>query len=203
MTRILMQNGIDNTNLDGARDSYFNTGGKSGIVKDFGNECSITATSNTITLNTGELRLCGFRVVIDEAISNTLSSAPSYDMRYGVVASLTVANSTPEFSVLIQDVDTELLQNNLNNADGTYQLLIGSFTLNTDLTITDILKTADVFLGNSGSGGGGSSIALDTQVSTTSTNGVQNQAITNYVNNEITSAIGNTSNLLGNTEDLS
>ena len=56
--RILTKNGVDNTNIDGARNYNFNAGRRSGIVQGALNQGNFFASSNnTIVLDTCELEL--------------------------------------------------------------------------------------------------------------------------------------------------
>ena len=91
--RILTKNGVDNTNIDGARDHNFNAGRRSGIVKGALNQGNFfTSSNNTIVLDTCELRLCGHRIVIDEAKSISFHNQPSVPIRYSLVAQIIVDN---------------------------------------------------------------------------------------------------------------
>lgn len=148
--RILTKNGIKNTNIDGARDHNFNAGRRSGIVKGALNQGNFFASSsNTIVLDTCELRLCGHRVVIDEAKSISFHNQPSVSIRYSLVAQIIVDNDGGvSFDLHAQTSSTALVQDNLDtNGSGTYELEIGRFTQLTDGTITDVVRTADLITG--------------------------------------------------------
>ena len=148
--RILTKNGIENTNIDGARDHNFNAGRRSGIVKGALNQGNFFASSsNTIVLDTCELRLCGHRVVIDEAKSISFHNQPSVSIRYSLVAQIIVDNDGGvSFDLHAQTSSTALVQDNLDtNGSGTYELEIGRFTQLTDGTITDVVRTADLITG--------------------------------------------------------
>lgn len=152
--KILTKNGIDNTNIDGARGEHFNAGMRSGIVKGALNEGNFnTNASNSLFLDSCELRICGHRIVINDAVYKTFSNAPASATRYSYIAQIIVDdNSNVDFSLLVQPSTTKLIQDNLyktTNGAGTYQLEIGRFTLQTDGTITDIVKTADIITGGS------------------------------------------------------
>ena len=159
--KILTKNGIDNSNIDGARGEYFNSGMRDGIVQGALNEGLFTATaSNIISLDTCELRIAGHRIVIDEPVYQTFLNKPSSDVRYSFIAQVVVDDSSNvTFSIIVQPSSSALIQNdlykNLNGA-GTYQAEIGRFTLLTDGTITDVVRTIDVITGGSGKGGSGS-----------------------------------------------
>ena len=153
--RILTKNGVDNTNIDGARDHNFNAGRRSGIVKGALNQGNFfVSSSNTIVLDTCELRLCGHRVVIDEAKSISFHNQPSVSIRYSLVAQIIVDNDGGvSFDLHAQTSSTALVQDNLDtNGSGTYELEIGRFTQLTDGTITDVVRTADLITGGAGGG---------------------------------------------------
>ena len=157
--KILTKNGVQNTNIDGARDHNFNAGGRSGIVQGALNECNIfTSSSNTYAIDTGELRLCGHRVVITEIEYRTMLNTPSTDIRYSIVAQIIVESGTQEdyavsFQFLLQNASTPLVQDDLDkNIVGTYQLELARFTYTTAGKIEDIVRTADLITGGSGDG---------------------------------------------------
>lgn len=149
--RILTKNAVDNTNIDGARDFNFNSGRRSGIVKGALNEGNFfTSSSNTIALDACELRLCGHRIVIDEVEYITLVNKPSSPVRYSLISEVIVDDDTNVlFNLFIQSSSTILIQDNLDiNGIGKFQLEIGKFTLLTDGTITDVIRTADLITGS-------------------------------------------------------
>lgn len=158
--KILTKNGIDNSNIDGARGEYFNTGMRDGIVQGVLNEGTfIASSSNVISLDTCELRIAGHRIVIDEPVYHTFSNAPNTDTRYAYVAQIIVgSNQSVDFSLFVQTASTPLIQNDLYKnitGAGTYQVEIGRFTLLTTLTIEDVVRTIDVITGGTGKGNGG------------------------------------------------
>ena len=231
--KILTKNGIDNSNIDGARGEYFNSGMRDGIVQGALNEGAfIASSSNVISLDTCELRIAGHRIVIDEPVYHTFTNAPSTDTRYAFVAQIIVDdNQNVEFSLFVQAASTPLIQNDLYKTitgAGTYQIEIGRFTLSTLLTIEDVVKTIDVITGGTGKGSGASinignvttntldpdvdaevdvseryeedegkeyldftfgipkaEVNVDTELSTTSENAVQNKAVTNALNGKL------------------
>ena len=157
--KILTKNGIDNSNIDGARGEYFNSGMRDGIVQGVLNEGTFVAgTSNVISLDTCELRIAGHRIVIDEPVYHTFTNAPSTDTRYAFVAQIIVGNDqSVDFSLFVQIASTPLIQNDLYktiSGAGTYQVEIGRFTLLTSLTIEDVVRTIDVITGGTGKGSG-------------------------------------------------
>lgn len=158
--KILTKNGINNTNIDGARGEHFNAGMRSGIVKGALNEGNFaSSSSNSIYLDTCELRICGHRIVIDAPIYKTLANTPATNIRYSFVAQIIIdENSNVTFSMFLQDIGQKLIQDNLyktENGAGTYQLEIGRFTQQTDGTITDITRTADLITGGIGNNSSG------------------------------------------------
>ena len=155
--QILTKNGVDNTNIDGARANHFNAGQRSGIVKGAFNEGTFSAiSSNIIGLDTCELRICGHQIIIDSVQSITLTNRPATPTRYSMVAQILVdSSSVPTFSLFIQPSSTPLIQNNLFSSivgNGTYQIEIGKFTLDTNGTISDVVRTADIITGASENG---------------------------------------------------
>ena len=156
--RILTKNGVDNTNIDGARNYNFNAGRRSGIVKGALNQGNFFVSSsgsnvgNTVILDTCELRLCGHRVVIDEATYWSFHDLPQTPQRYSLIAQVIVDNSeNVTFDLFLQSADTPLIQDNLDKTGtGTYQLEIGRYTQQTDGTITDVVRTADLITGGVG-----------------------------------------------------
>ncbi len=157
--KILTKNGIDNSNIDGARGEYFNSGMRDGIVQGVLNEGLFTATaSNIISLDTCELRIAGHRIVIDEPVYHTFTNAPSNDTRYSFVAQIIVNdNQDVNFSLFVQTASTSLIKNDLYKnitGVGTYQVEIGRFTLTTGLVIEDVVRTIDVITGGTGKGKG-------------------------------------------------
>lgn len=170
--KILTKNGIDNTNIDGARGEYFNSGMRDGIVQGVLNEGTfIASSSNVISLDTCELRIAGHRIVIDEPVYHTFSNAPRTDTRYAFVAQIIVgSDQSVEFSLFVQTANTSLIQNDLYktiSGAGTYQVEIGRFTLTQSLLIEDVVRTIDVITGGTG-GNSGDYIKIG-QVTTTTT----------------------------------
>ena len=170
--KILTKNGIDNSNIDGARGEYFNSGMRNGIVQGVLNEGTfIASSSNVISFDTCELRIAGHRIVIDEPVYHTFSNAPRTDTRYAFIAQIIVgSDQSVEFSLFVQTANTSLIQNELYktiSGAGTYQVEIGRFTLTQSLLIEDVVKTIDVITGGTG-GNSGDYIKIG-QVTTTTT----------------------------------
>ena len=158
--KILTNNNVDNTGVDGARAEFFNSGMRDGIVQGALNEGTfIASSSNVISLDTCELRISGHRIVIDEPFYQTLTTSPNTDTRYSLIAHLVVSdNYDVSFALFAQAASTPLIQDNLfstTSGIGTYEVEIGRFTHKTDGTITDVVRTIDVITGGIGSGSGG------------------------------------------------
>ncbi len=152
--KILTKNGIDNSNIDGARGEYFNSGMRDGIVQGVLNEGTfITSSNNVISFDTCELRISGHRIVMDSAFTQTFSSAPTTDTNYSLIAQIIVDdNQNVDFSIFVQTSNTALIQNDLYKTitgNGTYQVEIGKFTLKTTLNIENLVRTIDVITGSS------------------------------------------------------
>lgn len=147
--RILTKNGIENTNIDGARDNNFNAGQRSGVAKGILSEGNIYANGNSIVLEPCELRICGHRIVIDENEVKSFTNKPQSATKQSLIAQIVVnENDNVEFDLIVQSGDTDLIKNNLDkNGMGTYQLLLATFTQNTDGSISNVLKTFDVITG--------------------------------------------------------
>lgn len=148
--RILEKNGIDNTNIDGAGFNKFIAGGYDGVIKGILNQCQITASSQSaLSVDTGELLVGGFRVVLNSATQFTMGATPSSVINYQIVAEIVVdTDSEVSFRLFIQPSSIELVKNNLfltENGNGTYQLQLGTFdygssgiqNLTTTFTILD------------------------------------------------------------------
>lgn len=158
--KVLTDRDVYNTGIDGARGEFFNSGMRDGIVQGALNEGTfVAATSNVISFDTCELRVSGHRIVIDEPYYQTLSTSPSTDTRYSLIAQVIVGdNESVDFSLFVQTSSTALIQDNLfetTSGTGTYQVEIGRFTQLTDGTITDVVRTIDVITGGIGRGSGG------------------------------------------------
>lgn len=167
--KILTHNGIDNTNIDGARDYNFNTNGKSGVLKGFLQECRLILEGSTIIVQRGELRLAGHRVVITEEERLSIYSTPSKTTPYIVVAKIIVTDSQPEFSVELRTYPTTLRQDNLysnESGNGTYEIELGRYSIDENGSIINLINTAE-FLEK-----------VDNALSSTSTNPVQNKVVT-------------------------
>lgn len=207
--RILTQNGIENTNIDGARDYNFNTGRKSGVVKGVLEECALSVNDKTISVGKGELRLSGHRIVIEEAETFTILTTPSVTTKYSLIAKITVVDTQPNFDIGVMVYPAQLVQNDLDadfNGSGIFEIELGTFELDTTGSILNLSKTVLVLDGNNlteeekeklnkiviaGNGdkfladdgtykevGSGSSVTVDSELSLSSENPVQNKVVT-------------------------
>ena len=154
MIKILTQNGIENTNLDGARDGYFNSGGKDGISSGILNNGTLTAQGNVLTLDTCEMRIKGHRIVIDEPITKTISGFPTVDTNYQFIAKITYNDGSVTFDTEARPT-TSLIQDDILNGNGTYEVVIGEFIHKTDGTIANLVQIMHVIFGGSGVPAGG------------------------------------------------
>lgn len=158
--KILTNKNVEITHIDDARNYNFNAGLRSGIVEGAFNEGTLfNASANSISLDTCELRVYGFRIIVDEVWDKKFLDAPTENIRYKLVGTLNVdENATPTFDLNIYALDTILKEDKLfknKNATGTYQVEIGRFTLNTNGEVVDIVRTIDVITGGTGKGGSG------------------------------------------------
>lgn len=156
MARILENNGIDNTNIDGASFNNFCAGQRSGIIKGILNECAITSPSTSvININTGALIISGVRVFLDTATNFNFSTFPSTATRYSLVAEIVVDdNSAITTRLFVQLASVALTKNSLfatSTGAGTYQIELAKFTLSTS-GVSDLIRTVDVITGGTGSG---------------------------------------------------
>lgn len=154
MIKILTQNGIENTNLDGARDGYFNSGGKDGISSGILNNGTLTAQGNVLTLDTCEMRIKGHRIVIDEPITKTISGFPTVNTNYQFIAKITYNDGSVTFDTEVRPT-TSLIQDDILNGNGTYEVVVGEFIHKTDGTIANLVPTMRVIFGGSGVPNGG------------------------------------------------
>ena len=94
MARILENNGIDNTNIDGASFNNFCAGQEVELIKGRLNECAITSpSSSVVNINTGELIIFGSRIIIDST-NFTFSTLPSTATRYSLVAEIVIDDNS-------------------------------------------------------------------------------------------------------------
>lgn len=161
--RILEKNGVDNTNIDGAGFNRFCAGNKDGIIRGILNECAATIQGNTFTLSTGELIICGFRIVVESPIVKTFTTTPVTPIIYQLIGEIQVSSSSEvQFAWRFQTVQ-QLTQDNLFNTlsgQGTYQAEICRFIQGSDGSLGALVTTMDIISG--GTSQSGSSITIGT-----------------------------------------
>lgn len=154
--RILEKNGVDNTNIDGAGFNRFCAGNRDGIIQGILNECAAAVQGNTFTLSTGELIICGFRIVIESPIVKTFSAIPVSPITYQLVAEIQVTSSSDVQFTLKFQIAQQLVQDDLFNTlsgQGTYQAEICRFTQGTDGNLSVLVTTMNVISGGAGAQG--------------------------------------------------
>jgi hypothetical protein len=157
MSRILEKDGVNNTNIDGARFNNFCAGERSGIIKSTLNECAITTpSSSVINIETGELLVSGVRVVLNSPTNFTFSTFPSSATRYSLIAEIVIdSNSDITSRIFVQLANSALVQNDLFETEtgaGTYQIELAKFTL-TSTGVEDLVRTVNVITGGMGGDG--------------------------------------------------
>ncbi len=152
--KILEQNGVENENIDGGAFNNFAAGGLDGILRGVLSECKLVAEGNVLNISPGVLLLHGFRVKIFESESISITSIPVAATRYQIVAQIVYSESSVAFSMFIQEPIELVKQNFFETGNGKYQIEIGRFTHNTDGSIGDLQRTADIISGGSGGGTG-------------------------------------------------
>ena len=152
--KILEQNGVENENIDGGAFNNFAAGGLDGILRGVLSECKLVAEGNVLNIAPGVLLMHGFRVKIFESESISITSIPVAATRYQIVAQIVYSESSVAFSMFIQEPIELVKQNFFETGNGKYQIEIGRFTHNTDGSIGDLQRTADIISGGSGGGTG-------------------------------------------------
>ena len=180
--KILTKNAVENTNIDGARDHFFNSGNQDGLVKGALNEGTLTVSSNSIILDTCELRISGHRVVVTSSETTTISSVPATTQEMSLIAQIIVSSdSTPVFSVFAQQSSIALIKNNLFktiSGAGTYQIELAKFTQSSTGVLSNLVKTVPVI----SIGGGGSSVEVVQEKGTSTTAVMSQNAVTTEIN---------------------
>lgn len=104
MIKILTKNGVENTNIDGARANYIATGRTVGVIKDVLREANLfTLTDSYIAINPCELSVYGHRVVITEIEYFSILETTAYRTPYFLMGTLTVTESSVEFNLFLQN----------------------------------------------------------------------------------------------------
>lgn len=161
MIKILTRNGIENTNIDGARFTNLAVGQSSGIVSgSFSSDSPLVLTDNAVTLNPCELIISGHRVVVDAPESVYSYNTPANSQRLSLVAQISVGiDSVPVFSMFLQQSGKALVQENLfmnSSGLGTYQIELGRMIQNTTGKFSDLSVTVNRLTGVSASAEQGS-----------------------------------------------
>ena len=177
--KILEANGVENENVDGAGFNNFCAGNKDLIIKGVLNECNIVATNlNTITIDTGELLIKGFRFKITSPYSHSFSSVAATPTNYEIIARITLLADRTVNGEIICRTPQELVQNNLFASEtGTYESVVATFIHTVDgiSNIVSILQKES----------SGETITVDAELSTESTNAVQNKVVTEELNGKL------------------
>lgn len=163
---ILEQNGVNNTNIDGARFNYFSAGQQNGVVVGALNECVISRLGNQAIISTGELLVSGFRIILEQT-EFTFSSYPSRTTTYLIVAEIVAdTDENVTFRTFLQ-TNTVLRQDNIfKNGYGTFQIELGRVVVGTT-SIISANRTAPLIKGGIGDGVSGSAWYSGTVVSGT------------------------------------
>lgn len=140
--KILEANGVDNENIDGGALNNLIVKDKNGIVNGVLSECALTATGSLIGISPGLLILHGIRVKITATETLTLANVPATATKYQIVAQVVLSTDrSVSFCFLVQE-PIALKQDELYATnEGTYQIEFGTFTQNTDGTISGLVRT--------------------------------------------------------------
>lgn len=104
MIKILTKNGVENTNIDGARANYISTGRQIGVLKGILNEANLfTLTDSYVVLNPCELAILGHRVVVTEPEYITTADTASSMTPYFLIAELKVTEKSVDFLLYLQN----------------------------------------------------------------------------------------------------
>lgn len=168
--KILENNGVDNENIDGAALNNFSAGNRDGIIGGVLNECALAVVGNVLSVSTGCLLLHGVRVKITTPETLSMSSSPTTDTRYQIIAQITLSSEKEvAFTLFVQPI-TPLIQEDLFvEGFGTYQVELGRFTHDTNGNIVDLTRTADVIYGG---GSGAVDIEIGDVTTTTLSSGI-------------------------------
>ena len=141
--KILESNGVENENVDGAALNNAMAGGKDGILKSILNECLVhNPTSTSISVGTGVMMIQGFRVKITEPWIKVLSSSPSNDTEYQIVAKITLSSTRDvSFEITCRQKGELIKENLFKTENGVYEAEIACFKHNSSGEIVDLVKT--------------------------------------------------------------
>lgn len=154
MIKILTNNAVENTNINGAAFNRFAAGNRDGYVVNVLNSGAMVHTTNTITLSSGELLICGHQIWIEDSKDWTFNNLPSNPINYQIIAQIVVSDSgVVEFSFVVQETQ-DLVQDELfktASGNGTYQVEIARFVLGSD-GISEFKRTVKSIVGGSSGG---------------------------------------------------
>lgn len=152
--KILTKKSVEHSNIDGARQNYFMSGMRDGIIKGSLNEGELFASaSNVIAFDSCVLLIGGHEVIIDATEYITINDYPSVNTRLSLVAEINVSSDgDPSFRIYTQSASTALVQEELYDTlsgEGTYQIEIGQFTITTLGKIEKVERCIDLISGGS------------------------------------------------------
>lgn len=154
MIKILTNNAVENTNINGAAFNRFTAGNRDGYVVNVLNSGAMVHTTNTITLSSGELLICGHQIWIEDSKDWAFNNLPSNPINYQIIAQIVVSDSgVVEFSFVVQETQ-DLVQDELfktASGNGTYQVEIARFVLGSD-GISEFKRTVKSIVGGSSGG---------------------------------------------------
>lgn len=154
MIKILTNNAVENTNINGAAFNRFTAGNRDGYVINVLNSGAMVHTTSTITLSSGELLICGHQIWIEDSKDWTFNNLPSNPINYQIIAQVVVSDSgVVEFSFVVQETQ-DLVQDELfktASGNGTYQVEIARFVLGSD-GISEFKRTVKSIVGGSSGG---------------------------------------------------
>lgn len=154
MIKILTNNAVENTNINGAAFNRFTAGNRDGYVVNVLNSGAMVHTTNTITLSSGELLICGHQIWIEDSKDWTFNNLPSNPINYQIIAQVVVSDSgVVKFSFVVQETQ-DLVQDELfktASGNGTYQVEIARFVLGSD-GISEFKRTVKSIVGGSSGG---------------------------------------------------
>ena len=147
--KILENTGVEIENVDGAAFNNFVIAGKNCIVKGVLDECKVVKTSsNSFILSKGLLIIQGVRIKILEEQLFTMTSTPSENGEYQIVAEIELtANRVVNFSLYVAP-KSELVKSALFATEaGVYQIEFGRFIYTTSGVIENLQTTLPVAYG--------------------------------------------------------
>lgn len=147
--KVLEQNGIDNENVDGGAFNRFTAGGRDGVIEGVFSECALATVGNGISIATGLIIACGVRVKIFNPETLYLSGSPMITTQYQIILQLSLFSNGDLFVSIFLRPFGGLQQDALYKlGQGIYEVEIGTFTHNSNGTITDLKRTLEVINGS-------------------------------------------------------